>query len=119
MFSAHNLRPVFLETVVNLKRKPHTFIDCIPVDAEMASDLPIYYHKAINDSESEWSQHRKLIKVAAERNISSGVPAGFAYFHVDFFDGHDSFAHHIEDEKAWPRYFGQSIVGKCAFVLRY
>ena len=117
MFCTHGLRPVFMETVIHLRRKPHTFIECIPVEAELATELPIYYHKAINDCEEEWSQHRKLIELGPERSIAQAVPAGFAYFHVDFMDGQKSFAHHIEDEKGWNRTFGKSVVGAFCLVV--
>lgn len=62
--------------------------------------------KAINESEGEWSQHKKLIDVKARGGLRRSVPKEFPYFYVDFATS-GGFAHVIEDEKKFSRTFGR------------
>ena len=56
------------------------------------------------ESDTQWSQHQKLIDTRT-KGLRRSVPKGFAYFSVSFgVDG--GFAHVIEDEEVFPRYFG-------------
>lgn len=69
----------------------------------------MYFKKAIQESETEWSQNKKLIDTR-KKDIRHSVPKGFPYFSVDFgIDG--GFAHVIEDEQLFPHYFGKEILG--------
>nr|GEV61397.1 hypothetical protein [Tanacetum cinerariifolium] len=55
---------VFLETVMGLaKQSRHCMIECIPLPPEVAKQAPLYFKKAIDEAEEEWSQHnaKKLI----------------------------------------------------------
>lgn len=85
---------IFLETVMNLKKQNHTFLECIPISPELAENAPFYYKKALSESESEWAQHKKIIDTRG-KGIKKCVPEGFPYFHVEFgYNG--GFAHVIE-----------------------
>ena len=44
-------------------------------------------------------------------NIRKTIPAGFAYFAVEFGIGGQGFAHIIEDERKFPAYFGKEVIG--------
>ena len=69
----------------------------------------MYFQKAIQECETEWSDNQKLVKLK-DRRIAKSIPKGLPYFHVDF--GLDNgFAHVIEDEENWNRRFGHEIVG--------
>jgi len=109
MFQARGEDCVFFETAMGFKRHPHMVIECIPLDEDMGSMLPMYFQKAIQECETEWSDNKKLVKLK-EKNISRNIPKGLPYFHVDF--GMDlGFAHVIEEEADWNRRFGHEVVG--------
>ncbi len=100
---------VFFETAVGFKKHPHMVLECIPLPEDMGSMAPMYFQKAIQECESEWSDNKKLIKLK-DKKISRNVPKGLPYFHVDF--GLDNgFAHVIEEEANFSRRFGHEIVG--------
>ena len=73
----------------------------------------MYFQKAIQESESEWSHNKKLINLTQEKNIRRSIPKGLPYFHVDF-GMQNGFAHVIEDEQLFPRNFapGKHIYNK-------
>eukprot|EP01116_Phalansterium_solitarium_P017099 TRINITY_DN412_c2_g1_i1.p1 TRINITY_DN412_c2_g1~~TRINITY_DN412_c2_g1_i1.p1 ORF type:complete len:808 (-),score=348.54 TRINITY_DN412_c2_g1_i1:213-2636(-) len=108
MFAAQRRSCVFVETVMELKRQTHTVLECIPLPAADAEQAPIYFKKAILESESEWSQHKKLISTVG-KGIRRSIPGGFAYFHVEF-DTDGGFAHVIEDDKRFSRHFGREVI---------
>ena len=109
MFLAQGEDCVFMETAMGFRRHPHMVIECVPVPEDLGSMLPMYYQKAIQECESEWSDNIKLVKLK-DRNISRSIPKGLPYFHVDF--GLDNgFAHVIEEEEQWNRRFGHEVVG--------
>lgn len=41
MWKAHNKGVVFMETVMNLRRNPHTVVHCIPLDGEQDEFSPM------------------------------------------------------------------------------
>jgi len=101
---------VFLETFKNIRHQNHCVIECIPVPKETGDMAPIYFKKAISESESEWCQNKKVIEVKSVEGISRAVPKGLPYFAVEFgLDG--GFAHIIEEENKFPFYFGKEIIG--------
>ena len=109
MFLAQGEDCVFMETAMGFRKHPHMVIECVPVPEDMGSMLPMYYQKAIQECESEWSDNIKLVKLK-DRNISRSIPKGLPYFHVDF--GLDNgFAHVIEEEEQWNKRFGHEVVG--------
>jgi len=109
MFQAQGEDCVFFETAMGFKKHPHMVIECIPLPEDMGSMLPMYYQKAIQECETEWSNNKKLVKLK-EKNIARNIPRGLPYFHVDF--GMDmGFAHVIEEEEDWNRRFGHEVVG--------
>lgn len=109
MFQSRGEDCVFFETAMSFKRHPHMVIECIPLPDDMGSMLPMYFQKAIQECESEWSDNKKLVKLK-EKNIGKNIPKGLPYFHVDF--GLDmGFAHVIEEEEDWNKRFGHEVVG--------
>ena len=74
----------------------------------------IFSQKAIDESEKEWAQNKKLVDLR-KKDIRHSVPKGFPYFAVDF-GLQGGYAHVIEDEQSFPAYFGKVskwIVGRC------
>lgn len=105
---------VFFETAQNLRSQPHTVIECVPMKHGVASNGPMYFKKAILESESEWSQNVKLVDTRGKKKISESLPKNFPYFHVEFGLG-GGFAHVIEDEKTFSKHFGRQV---CAGMLK-
>ncbi|XP_031549332.1 CWF19-like protein 2 isoform X2 [Actinia tenebrosa] len=100
---------VFLETCRNIARQNHMIIECVPLPKEEGEMAPMYFKKAILESESEWAQNKKLVDTK-EKGLRGSIPKGLPYFSVEFgLDG--GYAHVIEDEHAFPHYFGKEIIG--------
>lgn len=109
MFADRDEDVVFMETSMRLKQFPHMCIECVPMDKEVGDLAPIYFKKAIQESESEWSQNKKVVDLS-QKDVRHAVPKGFPYFAVDF-GNQGGFAHVIEDEARFPFYFGKEIIG--------
>ncbi|XP_065557201.1 CWF19-like protein 2 [Artemia franciscana] len=100
---------VFFESAMNLKKWPHMVTECVPLPREVGDLAPIYFKKAILESEGEWTQNKKLIELRG-RDIRRAVPKALPYFSCDF--GNESgFAHVIEEEREFPKNFAQEIIG--------
>ncbi|XP_011366436.1 CWF19-like protein 2 isoform X2 [Pteropus vampyrus] len=109
MFEDKGLDCIFLETNMNMKKPYHMVYECIPLPKEMGDMAPIYFKKAIMESDEEWSMNKKLIDLSS-KDIRKSVPKGLPYFSVDF-GLQGGFAHVIEDQHKFPRYFGKEIIG--------
>eukprot|EP01122_Echinamoeba_exundans_P011820 TRINITY_DN4830_c0_g1_i1.p1 TRINITY_DN4830_c0_g1~~TRINITY_DN4830_c0_g1_i1.p1 ORF type:complete len:785 (-),score=192.45 TRINITY_DN4830_c0_g1_i1:15-2369(-) len=108
MHQARGSQCVFIETVLNLKQKRHTVVECIPIPPAQAQMAPVYFRKAITESESEWAQHKKLIETQG-KGIRKSIPPNFNYFFVQFGVG-AGYAHVIEDSQKFPRFFGREVI---------
>ncbi|NXD84312.1 C19L2 protein, partial [Halcyon senegalensis] len=105
MFEDKDLDCVFLETNMSMKKRYHMVYECIPLPKEVGDMAPIYFKKAIMESDEEWSVNKKLIDLSS-KDIRKSVPKGFPYFSVDF-GLQGGFAHVIEDQHKFPHYFGK------------
>nr|XP_032603671.2 CWF19-like protein 2 [Taeniopygia guttata] len=109
MFEAKDLDCVFLETNMSMKKRYHMVYECIPLPKEVGDMAPIYFKKAIMESDEEWSMNKKLIDLSS-KDIRKSVPKGLPYFSVDF-GLQGGFAHVIEDQHNFPHNFGKEIIG--------
>ncbi|XP_073469230.1 CWF19-like protein 2 isoform X2 [Aquarana catesbeiana] len=109
MFAEKGLDCVFLETNINMKKRFHLVYECIPLPKETGEMAPIYFKKAILESDEEWSMNKKLIDLST-KDVRRSVPKGLPYFSVDF-GLQGGFAHIIEDHNKFPHYFGKEIIG--------
>ena len=109
MFSDHNKDVVFSECFSNPGRKAHMYIDCIPLEKQEGSLAPMYFKKAILESDSEWAQNKRLIDTR-QKGLRSSVPLGLPYFFVDF-NNKGGFAHVIEESSLFPHYFAKEVIG--------
>lgn len=109
MFLAMDQDVVFMETCMGLRYHPHMYIECVPMEKETGDLAPIYFKKAIQESESEWSDNKKLVDLS-KKDVRRSIPKGFPYFAVDF-GMQGGYAHVIEDERQFPKYFGKEVVG--------
>lgn len=109
MFHTQKEDVIFFETANYLNRYPHMVVECIPLPKESGDLAPIYFKKAIDESETEWASNKKLIPLTG-KNVQKAVPKGLPYFSVSF--GMDEgYAHVIEDSRLFPNNFAQEIIG--------
>ncbi|KAG1932697.1 CWF19-like protein 2 [Pimephales promelas] len=109
MFESQELDCVFLETHMNPKRHWHMVYECVPMPKELGDMAPIYFKKAIMESDEEWAMNKKVVDLSS-KHIRQAVPRGLPYFSVDF-GLQGGFAHVIENEHKFPHYFGKEILG--------
>ncbi|KAE8731905.1 CwfJ-like family protein, putative isoform 2 [Hibiscus syriacus] len=111
MFAKQDKEMVFLETVMGLaQQRRHCMIECIPVPREIAKQAPVYFKKAIDEAEDEWSQHntKKLI-FTSEKGLCGSIPKNFPYFHVEF-GLNKGFVHVIDDESQFKSSLGLNVI---------
>ncbi|XWS53860.1 hypothetical protein CRYUN_Cryun10bG0036500 [Craigia yunnanensis] len=111
MFAKQDKEVVFLETVMGLaQQRRHCLIECIPLPREIAKQAPVYFKKAIDEAEDEWSQHnaKKLIDTS-EKGLRGSIPKNFPYFHVEF-GLNKGFVHVIDDESQFKSSLGLNVI---------
>ncbi|XP_010552845.1 PREDICTED: CWF19-like protein 2 [Tarenaya hassleriana] len=111
MFAKQGKEVVFLETVMGLsQQRRHCMIECIPLPQDIAKEAPLYFKKAIDEAEDEWSQHnaKKLIDTSV-KGLRNSIPKDFPYFHVEF-GLNRGFVHVIDDEKQFNGNLGMNVI---------
>ncbi|XP_057998910.1 uncharacterized protein LOC131177828 [Hevea brasiliensis] len=111
MFAKQGKDLVFLETVMGLaQQRRHCLIECIPLPQKIAKQAPLYFKKAIEEAEHEWSQHnaKKLIDTSL-KGLRGSVPKDFPYFHVEF-GLNSGFVHVMDDERQFKSTFGLDVI---------
>lgn len=111
MFAKQEMEVVFLETVMGLaQQKRHCIVEVIPLPRATAKAAPLYFKKAIDEAEDEWSQHnaKKLIDTS-EKGLRGSIPKDFPYFHVEF-GLNRGFVHVIDDETQFKSNFGINVI---------
>lgn len=98
MFAEDDKGVVFYETVINLKHQKHTCIECVPLPWTQFEELPGYFHESILMSETEWSQHQKLIDFGKRKGgFRRAMVPNLPYFMVQFdYKGQKGYGHVIE-----------------------
>ena len=98
MFAEDDKGVVFYETVINLKHQRHTCIECVPLPWAQFEELPGYFHESILMSETEWSQHQKLIDFSKRKGgFRRAMVPNLPYFMVQFdYKGEKGYGHVIE-----------------------
>ncbi|KAL2932506.1 CWF19-like protein 2 [Bienertia sinuspersici] len=79
MFAKQEKEVIFLETVLWLsQQRRHCLIECIPLPQDLAKEAPLYFKKAIDEAEDEWSQHnaKKLIDTKFKSSFGLNVVRG-------------------------------------------
>eukprot|EP00250_Pteridium_aquilinum_P011959 c20417_g1_i1 orf=100-2475(+) len=111
MFAKQDKDVLFMETVINLaQQRRHCLIECIPLPPNVAKQAPLYFKKAIDEAEDEWSQHnaKKLIDTS-EKGLRGCIPKNFPYFHVEF-GLRAGYVHVIDNERDFKTDFGRNVV---------
>ncbi|XP_051178445.1 uncharacterized protein [Lolium perenne] len=110
MFAQQSKDVIFMETVICLaKQRRHCMIECIPVPNEVSDKAPMYFKKAIDEAEEEWSQHEMKKLIPTSGNLRQVIPDNFAYFHVEFGLDH-GFVHVIDDDSRFSAGFGLDVI---------
>ena len=109
MFSSRGEDVVFFETAMNFHALPHMVLECVPLPKEHGGMAPMYFKKAIDESEMEWSTNKKLVPLS-KGDVRKSIPKGLPYFWVSF-GMDDGFAHVIEEQKYFPKNFASEIIG--------
>ncbi|KAK9719830.1 Protein similar to CwfJ C-terminus 1 [Popillia japonica] len=73
MFNAIDKDVIFFETALYFYKHPHMVWHCVPVPREQGDLAPIYFKKAIDESETEWSINKKLVSLSG-RDVRKAVP---------------------------------------------
>ncbi|VDK71103.1 unnamed protein product [Onchocerca ochengi] len=111
MWQKEKMECLFVETAKNVKYRRHMYIECIAVPNEIGEMAPIYFKKAIDDSEGEWVDNKKLVDLSKrDGDIRKVIPKGLSYFAIDF-GLQPGYAHVIENEDRFPRNFAHEIIG--------
>ena len=98
MFAKENKGVLFYETILSFRQQRHTYIEAVPLPFDHFQDAPAYFRESILSSESEWSQHKKLIDFSARpggfrRALVPNIP----YFMVQWdYKGEKGYGHVIE-----------------------
>ena len=89
----------------------HGFVECVPIPSRVSANAPMYFKKAIDESESEWSTHagKRCLSTAPPKGLRQSIPESFPYFHVEF-NMRGGFAHVVDDETRWNRDFGRDVL---------
>jgi hypothetical protein len=98
MFAAENKGVLFFETVMSLRHQKHTFIEAVPMPADLFADAPAYFRESIMASESEWSQHKKLIDFSTRPGgFRRAMVPNLPYFMIQWdYKGEKGYGHVIE-----------------------
>lgn len=98
MYAEEDKGVVFYETVVSLKHQKHTYIECVPLPWEYFEEIPAYFRESILMSETEWSQHKKLIDFSERKGgFRRSMVPNLPYFMVQFdYKGEKGYGHVIE-----------------------
>lgn len=109
--------PIFVESNIKEVSKEkallggggHAVIQVLPVALNRLDEARTFFRKALNDSETEWAQHKKVLDTDGKRGVHGVIPKGFTYIHIDFaLTG--GFAHQVEDTSQWPKDFALQVI---------
>ncbi|XP_003383183.1 PREDICTED: CWF19-like protein 2 [Amphimedon queenslandica] len=109
MFADRDMDVVFMETYTSSKSHSHMIMECVPLPKEVGELAPMYYKKALQESDQEWSDNKKVIDTS-KKGVRGSLPVGLPFFYVEF--GTDGgYGHIIEDNSKFPHYFGKEVAG--------
>ena len=110
---------LFYENAAFPNRHPHAAMVAVPLPHSLGETAPAFFKEAFLTSESEWSQHKKIIDTLAKAKNGMGRNAfrkslvkEMPYFHV-WFELDGGLGHVVEDPEKWPRgdLFAREVVG--------
>ncbi len=108
MFMAQGKEVLFLETATHLQRR-HAIMEAIPLSPDEMGKAPLYFRKAMQEAESEWSQHAaKAVIETKTKGLRGSVPPSFPYLYAQF--GYaNGYVHVIDDERKFDANLGRQV----------
>ena len=62
------MQAVFIETAIQLdNHAPHAQLECIGVPDDNDFDLEVYFKKSLQEDDSEWGSHKKIIDTKSKK----------------------------------------------------
>jgi len=75
MYDEMNYGVVFIETYINIEKSPHSIVEVIAMERKYHDEMPMYFKKGLNELESEWATHKKIIEIKKEKGgIRKQIP---------------------------------------------
>lgn len=97
MAAAQQRSMVFFETVLSLRQQKHTYLEAIPLPNDVFPQVPAYFHQALSEVESEWSDHAQVIEFSETRPFQHSMVSRLPYFMIQWdYKGQRGYGHVIE-----------------------
>ena len=66
-FDSKDFELIFFENAFNFKAMPHCFVEVVAIPRKIAARSEVYFKKGLEDLESEWSTHKKIIDISKDK----------------------------------------------------
>jgi hypothetical protein len=74
MFEREGQAVLFLETALRFGKKPHAFIDVVPIPLGYEGETRMCFKEAFSTGDVEWAQHKKVIDLTVARPLAKAIP---------------------------------------------
>jgi hypothetical protein len=74
MFEREGQAVLFLETALRFGKKPHAFIDVVPIPLGYEGETRMCFKEAFSTGDVEWAQHKKVIDLTVARPLDKAIP---------------------------------------------
>lgn len=104
MYMSMGLGVCFYENAARPWLFPHAHIVCVPIPLDLTNDISPFFQEAFLTSDTEWSQHRKVIQTGGKGKLGfqTSIAKEAPYVHVWLtIDG--GVGHIVEDANMWPK----------------
>lgn len=89
---------IFFETVKSLRHQKHSFIEAVPIEKGLFSQMPGYFRQSIIEQSNDWSQNKGLIQFSRDRPFRNSMVPDLPYFMVQWdHRGEKGYGHVIEE----------------------
>lgn len=111
MYLAQGKQVIFLETAMGVgTHRHHAMMEAVPVDDTVLNKAPMYFKKAMEEAESEWSQHAAKAAIPTkEKGLRGSIPPNFPYLYVQFGPS-NGYVHVIDDEHKFDKNLGRQVL---------
>lgn len=104
MYMSMGLGVCFYENAARPWLFPHAHVVCVPIPLDLTNDISPFFQEAFLTSDTEWSQHRKVIQTGGKGKLGfqTSIAKEAPYVHVWLtIDG--GVGHIVEDANKWPK----------------
>jgi len=111
MYDKMDYGVTFIEVVPEPTGSSHCMLECVATPRQIDAILPSYFKKSLDELESEWATHKKIIEIKKDKGgLRKQIPKNFPYLYVDFNTAF-GYAHIIEKKEKFNRLFAHEIIG--------